>query len=118
MIATFKTSDFVANLKAALLAVQTDEARMHQCQVRIELAAGVARFVATNGHWLLVSEAPYLEVVGVDECGKKVLGSSEEALCIHRADVVAILKALKSSKKAADWDVELDTRGTVSQMGR
>ena len=51
MIATFKTSDFVANLKAALLAVQTDEARMHQCQVRIELAAGVARFVATNGHW-------------------------------------------------------------------
>jgi hypothetical protein len=105
MIATFKTPDLVSNLKAALLAASQDFTRAHLCCVRIEFAAGVARFVATNGHWLWINEATYVETIGVDEKGKPVLGNSSEIIHVTRADVVAILKGLEKGKKAATWDV-------------
>jgi hypothetical protein len=118
MIATFKTADFVANLKAALLAACEDVTRSWMCCVRIELAAGVARFVATNGHWLWVNETNYIEVVGVDALGKKEFGMSSATVTIPLADVRAILKGLDKGKKAAGWDVDLDTSGNVAQIGK
>lgn len=118
MIATFKTPDLVSNLKAALLAACEDLARVHMCCVRIELANGLARFVATNGHWLWLNDVPFFEVVGIDAAGKRVLGTSSAVVQIHRDDVKAILKALEKGKKAATWDVELDTAGSVNQLGK
>jgi hypothetical protein len=116
MIATFKTADFVANLKAALLAACEDTTRSWMCCIRIELAAGVARFVATNGHWLWVNETHYAEVTGTDEKGKKTFGTSSAVVMIPLADVRGILKGLEKSKKAAAWDLDLDTSGHVQQV--
>lgn len=118
MIATFKTADFVANLKAALLAACEDVTRPWMCCIRIELAADVARFVATNGHWLWCSETNYREIIGVDALGKKEHGTSTATVMIPLADVKAILKGLDKGKKAAGWDVDLDTSGNVSQLGK
>lgn len=118
MIATFKTPNLVSNLKAALLAACTDETRAHLCCIRIELADGVARFVATNGHWLWVNEAHYAEIVGVDDKGKKVSGTSSATVHVSLSGVKAILKGLEKGKKAAAWDVELDTSGAVRQLGQ
>lgn len=118
MIATFKTPDFVSNLKAALLAASTDITRANLNCVRIELAAGVARFVATNGHWMWLNESHYSEVVGVDEKGKKLLGDSSAIVHIGLTDARAILKNIEKGKKAQSWDVEVDTSGNVSQLGK
>lgn len=116
MIATFKTADFVANLKAALLAACEDTTRPWMCCIRIELAAGVARFVATNGHWLWVNETHYIEITGTDEKGKKTFGTSTAIVMIPLADVRSILKGLEKGKKAAAWDLDLDTSGHVQQV--
>lgn len=118
MIATFKTAGFVANMKAALLAVSQDPAREHQQCIRIELAQGVARFVATNGHWLWLNDAHFFEVTGVDSNGKKLFGASSAVVHISRPDATRILRELEKGKKAATWDVELDTDGKIRQIGR
>jgi len=118
MIATFKTADFASNLKAALLAASDDTTRPHLSCIRIELTEGVARFIATNGHWLWVNETYYAEIVGTDDKGKKVLGTSDATIHVPADDVKRILKTLEKGKKAESWDVVLDTSGTVSQLGR
>jgi hypothetical protein len=117
MIATFKTRDFVGNLKAALLAASDDFTRPNQNCIRVELEDKTARFVATNGHWLWINEASYSEVVGVDDKGKKIFGTSSATIHISITSVKAILKWIDKGKKANDRDVSLDTVGNVRQVG-
>lgn len=103
MIATFKSPvTFVANLKACLLAVGQDDTRPMTAGIRIEFRPGVARFVSTNGHWLLANEVP----VDCTESGD---------VLIHRDDAKRIAKMIEVSKKASAWAVELDTAGRVRQ---
>lgn len=103
MIATFKSPvTFVANLKACLLAVGQDDSRAMTAGIRIEFRPGVARFVATNGHWLLANEV----AVDCTETGD---------ILIHRDDAKRIVKMIDKSKKASSWAVEVDTAGRVSQ---
>lgn len=118
MIITFKSpADFAANLKAAFRAASEDESRKLLCVVRIEIRAGVARFVATNGHWLWANETPCFQFVGVDEKGKHIIGSAEDVVHIPSADVKRILRAINTTKKAAGWAVDLDTLArTVTQL--
>lgn len=117
MIATFENSlAFASHLKAALRATSQDTTRPHLCLVRLELAAGAARFIATNGHWMWVSELSYREIAGRDAAGGAVLGSSSAVLHIPRADAVEVLKALDKSKKASLVKLELDvTTKTIRQ---
>jgi len=118
MIATFKTADIVSNLKAALLAASEDTTRPHIACVRLELSAGVARFVSTNGHWLWVNECHFAEIAGVDDKGKRILGTSDATMHVSVDDVRRILKSLEKGKKAESWDVGIDTGGNASQLGR
>lgn len=106
MIITFKSPvTFVANLKACLLAVGQDDSRAMTAGILITARKGVARFVSTNGHWLLANE------VSVDCDG-------EGEILIHRDDAKRIVKMIDKSKKAATWAVELDTAGKVSQLSQ
>lgn len=106
MIATFENGALlVSNLKAALRAACVDSTRAHMNCVRIELRAGAARFVATNGHWLWANEA-------------RCQASDEAVVCLFLDDVKRIVKGLDVTKKAATWGVELDTTArTVRQIG-
>lgn len=106
MIATFKNPEvFAANLKAASLAMSEDPTRAHLCTVRIEFRPGVARFIATNGHWLWVNET-HVETDGTAE------------ILVARDDLKRILKLVETGKKASTWAVEVDTLGKVSQMSQ
>lgn len=118
MIATFENSlAFASHLKATLRATSQDTTRPHLCLVRLELVQGAARFIATNGHWMWVSELPYREVAGVDEKGKPVLGSSSAVVQIPRANAVDLLKALDKSKKASTVKLELDVEKNIVRQG-
>jgi len=118
MIITYATQDFVSNLKAALRAACPDSTRPHLACVRIELHPTFSRFVATNGHWLFVNDAPSRVVLGVDEKGKEILGGEGSAVVhVSVEDAAKVLRALERGKKAATWDVVLDSEArTVEQM--
>lgn len=118
MIATFKDPVvFVSNLKAALRAACEDLTRPWMACVLIELGAGVARFVATNGHWVWCNETHFFEIVGVDEKGKPIPGSSTATLRIPIQDMKRIIRGINVTKKAERWEVELDTEArTVKQL--
>ena len=118
MIATFPNSlVFLGHLKAALRAVCVDDTREHLCKIRLEIENGVARFIATNGHWLWVSEEGYQEIAGRDEKGKPVRGTSSALVHIRRHDVVTILKALDKAKRAGSMPLELDTTARSVRQG-
>lgn len=124
MIATFPNSvEFVSNLKAALRAVCEDDTRAHMCCIRVEIGNGLARFVATNGHWLWVNEILCREVTGVDEKGKDVElfadRMTQAVVSIPREDVKRIVRAMDKTKKAQSWRLELDTsKRTVTQLAK
>lgn len=117
MIATFKDPVvFVSNLKAALLAACEDLTRPWMACILIELGAGVARFVATNGSWIWCNEIHFFEVVGVDEKGKPVAGASTATIRIPIQDVKRIIRGI-DVKKSSSWSVDLDTEArTVKQL--
>ncbi len=111
MIFTFKDPCIlVQNLKAAIRAASEDVTRINLNCIHVELdaAAGRARFVSTNGHWLWVNEIEVSEIMGVDEKGAPIKGTSTAELHILRGDAKKIIKSIETSKRARDWSVELD----------
>ncbi len=110
MLITFKDPGlFVGNLKAALLAASEDYTRPISC-VRLEVSAGVARFVATDGHWMWINEIP-CSVESADGAGAVLY------LEVEVEDVKSIAKMVDDSKKGSAWPVDLDTEArTVKQL--
>lgn len=114
MIATFQTDDLLRNLRAALRAVSVDPERKALNQIQVELGVdsrgvNVARFVATNGHWLWLSEVGY-----------RAYASSPPSTSIRiSADSArAIIKALLKTKHWLAQDVDIDPeRRVVQQCG-
>lgn len=108
MIITFRDPvQLVANLEAALLAAGIDTERP-TAQVRLEVRKGlpgVARFVATDGHWMWINEI--------------ATGDAEEDALLHFTveSAKSIVRMVDTSKKAQSWAVEIDTHEkTVQQL--
>lgn len=96
---------FVGTLKACLLAVGRDPARLTS-RIRLEVKDRVARFVATDGHWLFVNE------LAIDDT------FSGTTLHVSPETVENWVRMLNVSKKASTWTVEIDTdENTISQRG-
>jgi hypothetical protein len=108
MIVEVLTSVFVANLKAALLAASDDFTRPHLHCVRIELAKGGLRYVATNGHWVWIHE----DVARVQS------ENGPEAFLLSVPDAKKVLRAIDTRKVARDVPVIVDTAArTIGQPG-
>lgn len=123
MIAAFANAfDFINNLKAASRAMCPDPVRAGLHCVRIEIGNGLARFVATNGHWLWVNEVACREVEGVDEKGLELLRLGDRmtraVLHIVPSDVKDLLRKIDKSKRVGSMPLTLDTEARqVVQLG-
>lgn len=98
---------FVATLQACLLAVGRDPARP-TCKIRLEVNSKkhLARFIATDGHWLFINELDINESVG------------DRVLHLAPETVEGWVKMICVAKKAETWTVEIDTEAkSIRQTG-
>ncbi len=105
MIVEFTSpQDFVSNLKAALNATSEDLTRPYLNAVKMAFRDNVARFIATNGHWVWINE-------------ERTRGEGSADLLISSAELKRIIKQIDCSKKATSCAVEIDTEAkTVRQQ--